>query len=102
MSTSEAMLTEPLRERIRSRVLAEIQRLHDAEGGLTRVHREHPSLYAQARRAFGSWRAAVILAGLDYERERDRSLRDGLSMRDRRRAAARGREGTLATPADRK
>jgi hypothetical protein len=89
MSTSEVLLAAPpAREEIRRRVLAAIRELHGAAGGLTRVHRTHPSLYAQARRAFGSWRAAVALAGLDYGRERDRSLRDGLSMRDERRALA--------------
>jgi hypothetical protein len=46
----------------------------------------HAALYAQARRAFGSWRDAVAAAGLDYAHERDLSLRRGLSMRDQRRA----------------
>ena len=74
------------REEIRRRVLATIRSLHAQAGGLSRVHRTHAALYAQARRAFGSWRDAVAAAGLDYARERDESLRRGLSLRDQRRA----------------
>jgi hypothetical protein len=36
------------------------------EGGLYRIHRTHSSLYARARRQFGSWADAVKAAGLDY------------------------------------
>jgi hypothetical protein len=36
------------------------------EGGLYKVHRTHSSLYARARRQFGSWAGAVAAAGLDY------------------------------------
>ena len=74
------------REETRRRVLATIRSLHAQAGGLSRVHRTHAALYAQARRAFGSWRDAVAAAGLDYARERDESLRRGLSLRDQRRA----------------
>jgi len=80
----EAM--EGSREESRRRVLATIRTLHVQAGGLSRVHRTHAALYAQARRAFGSWRDAVAAAGLDYARERDESLRRGLSLRDQRRA----------------
>jgi len=102
MSTSELLLEEiavlpaarPSATRAlppraeRRRVVAEIiQRLHGQAGGLSRVHHTHPALYARARRAFGTWRDAVLAAGLDYVRERDQSLRRGLSLRDQRRAA---------------
>ena len=63
------------RDGIRRDVLARIRALRGQEDGLARVHRSHAALYAQARRAFGSWREAVAAAGLDYERERDLSLR---------------------------
>ena len=36
------------------------------ENGLYRIHRTHSSLYARARRQFGSWEGAVKAAGLDY------------------------------------
>src|SRR5262245_10839602 len=36
------------------------------DGGLFRIHHKHGSLYARARRQFGSWREAVRAAGLDY------------------------------------
>ena len=77
---------EGSREETRRRVLATIRSLHAQAGGLSRIHRTHAALYAQARRAFGSWRDAVAAAGLDYARERDESLRRGLSLRDQRRA----------------
>jgi hypothetical protein len=63
-----------------------IRALHGQTGGLARVHRTHPALYARARRAYGSWRAAVAAAGIDYGQEVERSLRDGLRLRDQRRA----------------
>ena len=74
---------------IRQAVLDGIRALHGENDGLSRVHRTHSALYAQARRAFGSWRAAVAAAGLDYASEIDRSLRRGLAMRDQRRASKR-------------
>lgn len=70
----------------RRQVAETIRRVHSTNGGLSRIHRTHAALYAQARRAFGSWKGAVAAAGLDYEHERDQSLRRGLSMRDQRRA----------------
>lgn len=82
---AEAPVTPP-REEARQKVLETIRALHGTNGGLSRVHRTHAALYAQARRAFGSWRDAVSAAGIDYAHERNESLRRGLSMRDQRRA----------------
>ncbi len=70
----------------RDRIRSAIRDLHGRSGGLARIHRTHPALYAQARRAFGSWRAAVAASGLDYDRELEQNLRRGLQLRDRRRA----------------
>ena len=70
----------------RRHIVEAIRHVHTVNGGLSRIHRNHAALYAQARRAFGSWRDAVAAAGLDYEHERDQSLRRGLSIRDQRRA----------------
>lgn len=75
------------REETRCRLQGEIRELHREAGALTRVHRTHTALYAQARRAFGSWQEAVAAAGLDYQRERHQSLRRGLLLRDQRRAS---------------
>ena len=75
-----------MRDEIRRQVLATIRGLHQQAGGLSRIHRTHPALYAQARRAFGSWREAVAAAGLDYGHELHQSLRRGLLLRDQRRA----------------
>lgn len=93
MSAVESLLLEDLetgmttvKDEIRSQVLGTIRDLHQQSGGLSRVHRTHPALYAQARRAFGSWREAVAAAGLDYGREIHESLRRGLQLRDQRRA----------------
>lgn len=74
------------RDRARRQVLDAIRALHGTHGGLSRVHHTHAALYAQARRAFGTWRAAVAAAGIDYVHERNTSLKRGLSMRDQRRA----------------
>jgi hypothetical protein len=78
--------TERERDRTRRQVLDAIRGLHGTHGGLSRVHHTHAALYAQARRAFGTWRAAVAAAGIDYHHERSTSLKRGLSMRDQRRA----------------
>ena len=75
-----------LKDEIRRQVIETIRGLHQQAGGLSRVHRTHPALYAQARRAFGSWREAVAAAGLDYGHELHQSLRRGLFLRDQRRA----------------
>ena len=37
-------------------------------GALFRMHREHPALYARARRMFGSWAGALAEAGVDHDR----------------------------------
>jgi Homing endonuclease associated repeat len=47
-------------------LLDRIRRLAESRGGLFRVHERNTSLYASARRRFGSWSAAVQAAGLDY------------------------------------
>jgi hypothetical protein len=47
-------------------ILDRIRRLAVSRGGLFRVHQRNASLYARARRIFGSWSAAVRTAGLDY------------------------------------
>ena len=89
MSTSTLLEPETvaaLADDIRGRIIETIRTLHGRNGGLSRIHRSHAALYAQARRAFGSWRDAVAASGLDYAHERDQSLRRGLSLRDQRRA----------------
>jgi len=89
VSTSTLLEPETLvaaADDLRGRIVETIRTLHGRNGGLSRIHRSHAALYAQARRAFGSWRDAVAAAGLDYEHERDQSLRRGLSLRDQRRA----------------
>jgi hypothetical protein len=64
----------------REQVLEQIRQLAGRSDGLFRVHRQHPDLYARARRLFGAWSRAVALAGLDYrvaiEAARQRSLRN--------------------------
>ncbi|MEO6463359.1 MAG: hypothetical protein ABIP29_09810 [Candidatus Eisenbacteria bacterium] len=70
---------------LRTALAAQIRALHAQAGGLSRVHRTHAALYAQARRAFGSWREAVRASGFDYRQEVDRSLTRGLQRRDERR-----------------
>jgi len=47
-------------------VLERIRSLALRREGLFRVHRSHPSLYARARRLFGSWEGAVRASGFDY------------------------------------
>lgn len=87
MDTTLPMLTTPLPpEPERRQLLERIRSIHGQTGGLSRVHHTHPALYAQARRAFGTWREAVAAAGLDYMRERHASLKRGLTLRDQRRA----------------
>ena len=93
MSAVETLLPEDpetgrttAQDEIRTHVVATIRDLHHQAGGLSRIHRTHPALYAQARRAFGSWREAVAAAGIDYGHELHQSLRRGLLMRDQRRA----------------
>jgi hypothetical protein len=73
------------KDALRARLASAILDLYREAGGLARVHHTHPALYAQARRAFGSWRAAVLAAGLDYRHELEQNLRRGLDQRDQRR-----------------
>ena len=71
-------------------LLDAIRRLASSKGGLFQVHRQHGSLYARARRRFGSWAAAVGVAGFDYQgvlqTARQRSLEARRSRGNRRRA----------------
>jgi len=53
------------------------------EGGLYRIHRTHSSLYARARRMFGSWAGAVQAAGLDYRQALTVARRRSLETRRR-------------------
>jgi len=73
-------------------VIVQIRELAAGGDGLFRVHRTHPDLYARARRYFGSWAAAVGVAGLDYASAirvaRDRSR---VTLRRGGREAATGR-----------
>lgn len=87
MDRTRPTLETPLPPEPEGRQLLErIRSIHGQTGGLSRVHHTHPALYAQARRAFGSWREAVAASGLDYVRERHESLKRGLTLRDQRRA----------------
>jgi hypothetical protein len=76
----------PALDPLRGRIVDAIREIHTRSGSLSRIHRTHAALYAQARRAFGSWREAVAAAGIDYRHERDQNLRRGLVLRDQRRA----------------
>ncbi|MCS7264958.1 MAG: hypothetical protein NZ805_09020 [Armatimonadetes bacterium] len=72
----------------KERIIAEIRRLY-AEGkdlSITAMQRTYPNLVAiaQSPRYFGSWRAAVESAGLDYElikRQRGRRRREPIQVR---------------------
>lgn len=50
----------------REQVIEQIRAISQ-EGGLFRVHIEHPALYARARRHHGSWAAALEAAGIRYD-----------------------------------
>lgn len=67
-------------------VLARIRHLA-GNGSLFRVHRDHPGLYARARRQFGSWAGAVANAGLDYTGALGAARRRSVATRRGRRAA---------------
>ena len=73
-------------------LLDRIRQLAGRAESLFRIHRTHPSLYAVARRRFGSWSEAVRAAGLDYagavNLARSRALRK--RRRSARRRAAHG------------
>lgn len=51
----------------REALLDRIREIAGEGHGLFRVHREHPEIYARARRRFGTWEEAVRRAGVDYD-----------------------------------
>lgn len=65
-------------------VLTRIRQLA-ASGEMFRVHVGHPSLYARARRLFGSWSAAVQRAGADYAGAVESARRQAAASRRARR-----------------
>jgi hypothetical protein len=65
-------------------LLDRIRRLAMSRAGLFRVHRRFSSLYARARRNFGSWSAAVQAAGLDYRAAMTGARQRSLKNRRRR------------------
>ena len=69
----------------REEVLSRIRHLA-ANGDLFRVHRDHPGLYARARRQFGSWAGAVANAGIDYSGALDEARRRSVVSRREKRA----------------
>jgi hypothetical protein len=84
--------SQPRSQRKRGRPLemppADVLRRIRAEfeqGTLFRMHREHPGLYARARRLFGSWASAVAAAGVDHDRAIADARRRSLETRRRAR-----------------
>jgi hypothetical protein len=71
------MSPDDLLERIRERASA---------GGLFRVHLAEPSLYARARRLFGSWARALAAAGVDHAAAVNAARRRAHEARRRARA----------------
>ena len=67
-----------------SEVLDQI-RVEYTRGTLFRMHREHPGLYARARRLFGTWAAALATAGVDHNRAMADARRRSLETRRRAR-----------------
>jgi hypothetical protein len=65
-------------------LLDRIRRLAESRGGLFRVHERNTSLYARARRSFGSWSAAVVAAGIDYRETLNGARRRSVKTRRRR------------------
>lgn len=65
----------------REAVLERIRRLNRSEAGLFRVHRTQGALYARARRAFGSWAAALAAAGIDYRAALGKARARGAALR---------------------
>jgi hypothetical protein len=65
-------------------LLDRIRRLAETREGLFRVHQRFSSLYARARRNFGSWSAAVQAAGLDYRLAMNGARQRSLKTRRRR------------------
>lgn len=70
-------------------LLDRIRRLAGSRAGLFRVHQRFASLYARARRHFGSWSAAVAAAGLDYRETLNGARLRSLKTRRRARRAVR-------------
>ena len=76
----------------RDALVDRISALARRQEGLFRIHRTHGSLYARARREFGSWAAAVRAAGCDYDQTMSSARRRASeSRRKRLRARARPR-----------
>jgi len=71
------MSPDDLLERIRERASAD---------GLFRVHLAEPSLYARARRLFGSWARALAAAGVDHAAAVNAARRRAHEARRRARA----------------
>src|SRR5262245_20983613 len=65
-------------------LLDRIRRLAETREGLFRVHQRFSSLYARARRNFGSWSAAVDAAGLSYTEAMSGARQRSLKTRRRR------------------
>ena len=65
-------------------VLKRIRSEHE-QGTLFRMHREQPSLYARARRLFGSWASALAQAGVDHSRAVADARRRSIETRRRAR-----------------
>jgi hypothetical protein len=67
-----ALSSVPLRKRGRPlemqphEVLSHIRELA-LRNALFRVHLDAPSLYARARRQFGTWASALVAAGVDHD-----------------------------------
>ena len=66
-------------------VLERVRKLAARPAGLFRVHRDHPALYARARRLFGSWSGAIAAAGLDYPTILAAARRRAVARRKQRR-----------------
>ena len=66
-------------------LLERIRTLAARGDGLFRVHRTHVALYSRARREFGTWRAAVEAAGVDYATSVARARRRSIQAQRRRR-----------------
>ena len=69
-------------------VLSRIRDLAE-RGRLIRVHLDTPSLYARARRLYGTWAAALQAAGLDHAEAVAAARQRSVETRRRRRGRAR-------------
>lgn len=68
-----------------AQLLDRIRDLAQQPDGLFRVHHLDTGLYARARRQFGSWKAAVRAAGVDYGTAVEAARRRSLETRRTRR-----------------